>query len=73
MYIIRKVYEKKIQNDNNQTNKSSMQTAGKKNRSTVENLIIMNSINKKAKIRPYKYLYIECRCRKMLWQTLVQI
>ena len=29
-----------------------MQTAGKKNRSIIDNLIIMNAINKKTKTRP---------------------
>ena len=54
MNIISKVYErvKKLQNENKQANKLSMQTAGKKNRSTIDNLIIMNAINKKAKTRP---------------------
>ena len=54
MNIISKVYErvKKLKNENKQVNKSSMQTAGKKNRSTIDNLIIMNAINKKTKTRP---------------------
>ena len=43
MNILFEVYErvKKIQNENKQANISSMQTAGKKNRSTIDNLIIM--------------------------------
>ena len=51
MNIISKVYErvKKLQNENKQVNKSSMQTEGKKNKSTIDNLIIMNAINKKQK------------------------
>ena len=35
---------KKLQNENKQENISSMQTAGKKNRSSINNLIIMNAI-----------------------------
>ena len=48
MNIVCKVYErvKKLQNENKQENTSSMQTAGKKNRSTINNLIIMNAIIK---------------------------
>ena len=58
MNIISKVYErvKKLKNENKQVNKSSMQTAGKKNRSTVDNLIIMNAINKKNKNKTIKIL-----------------
>ena len=49
MNIVCKVYErvKKLQNGNKQANISSMQSAGKKNRSTLDNLIIMNAIIKK--------------------------
>ena len=35
---------KKLQNENKQENIPSMQTAGKKNRSTMDNLIMMNAI-----------------------------
>ena len=34
----------KIQNENNNENKSQMQIAGRKQRSTIDNLIILNSI-----------------------------
>ena len=49
MNIVCKVYErvKKLQNENKQENISSMQTAGKKNRSIIDNLIIMNAIIEK--------------------------
>ena len=49
MNIVCKVYErvKKLQNENKQENISSMQTGGKKNRSTIDNLIIMNTIIEK--------------------------
>ena len=49
MDIVCKVYErvKKLQNGNKQANMSSMQSAGKKNRSTLDDLIIMNAIIKK--------------------------
>ena len=38
---------KKLKNENKQENISSMQTVGKKNRSTVYNLIVINAIIKK--------------------------
>ena len=43
--IISKIYESvlKIQNENNNDNMSQMQTAGRNQRSTVNNLIILNS------------------------------
>ena len=43
--IISKIYESvlKIQNENNNDNMSQMQTAGRNQRSTVDNLIILNS------------------------------
>ena len=42
---ISKIYESvlKIQNENNNDNMSQMQTAGRNQRSTVDNLIILNS------------------------------
>ena len=45
MNTISKVYESvlKIQNENNNENMSQMQTAGRKQKSTVDNLIILNS------------------------------
>ena len=49
MKIVCKVYEraKKLKNENKQGNISNMQTAGKKNRSTIDNLITMNAIIEK--------------------------
>ena len=49
MNIVCKVYEKvkELQNENKQANMSTMQTGGKKNRSTIGNLIIMNAIIEK--------------------------
>ena len=49
MNTVCKVYKrvKKLQNENKQENISSMQTAGKKNRSIIDNLIIMNAIIEK--------------------------
>ena len=45
MNTISKIYESvlKIQNENNNDNMSQMQTAGRNQRSTVDNLIILNS------------------------------
>ena len=49
MSIVCKVYErvKKLKNENKQENISSMQTVGKKNRSAIYNLIVINAIIKK--------------------------
>ena len=49
MSIVCKVYErvKKLKNENKQENISSMQTVGKKSRSTIYNLIVINAIIKK--------------------------
>ena len=45
MNTISKIYESvlKIQNENNNDNMSQIQTAGRNQRSTVDNLIILNS------------------------------
>ena len=45
MNIVSKIYESvlKIQNEHNIENISPMQTAGRKRRSTIDNLIILNS------------------------------
>ena len=57
--MVCKVYErvKKLQNENKEVNISSMQTAGKKNRSTIDNLIIMNAIIEKQRLE-HKNTYI---------------
>ena len=59
MNIVCKVYErvKKLQNENKDANKSSMQTAGKKNRSTIDNLIIIKAIIEKQR-QDHKKTYI---------------
>ena len=48
MNTVSKIYESalKIQNENKYKNMSQMQTAGKKQRSAVDNLIILKSIRK---------------------------
>ena len=48
-----------------------MQTAGRKNRSTMDNLIIMNPIIEKQK-QDYKNTYILFAEPGMLWQTPVE-
>ena len=68
MNIVCKVYErvKKLQNENKRAN-ISIQTAGKKNRSTIiDNIIIMNAIIEKQRQGNKEYLHIICRCRKIL-------
>ena len=50
MYLYERV--KKIQNENKQANISSIQTAGMKNRPSIENLTIMNAIIKKTNTIP---------------------
>ena len=67
-----KVYErkKKLQNENRQANISSIQTAGKKNRSTIDNQIIMSAIIEKQR-HDYKNTYILYadaeKCFDKLW------
>ena len=57
--IVYKIYErvKKLQNENKQANISSMQTAGKKKRSAIDNLIIMNAIIEKQR-QDHKNIYM---------------
>ena len=59
MNIVYKIYErvKKLQNENKQANISSMQTAGKKKRSTIDNLVIMNAIIEKQR-QDHKNIYM---------------
>ena len=70
--MVCKVYErvKKLQNENKEVNISSMQTAGKKNRSTIDNLIIMNAIIEKQRLE-HKNTYILFadaeKCFDKLW------
>ena len=54
-----KAYEivNKIQNETIQTNMFNMQTAGKKNRSTVDNIIIINAIIEKQR-QSHKNTYL---------------
>ena len=49
MNTVCKVYErvKKLQNENEKANILNMQTVGKKNSSTIDNLILMNTIREK--------------------------
>ena len=57
---VSKIYESalKIQNENKNENMSQMQTAGRKQRSTVDNLIILNSIIENQRQNKYKtYLF----------------
>ena len=51
MNTISKIYENalKIQNENKNENTSQMQTAGRKQRSAVHNLITLNSITENQK------------------------
>ena len=49
MNTVCKVYDrvKKLQNENKKANKLNMQTVGKKNSLTIDNLILMNAIREK--------------------------
>ena len=72
MNIVCKIYErvKKLQNENKQANISSMQTIGQKNRSTIDNLIVMNAIIGKQR-QNHKNTYILYadaeKCFEKLW------
>ena len=70
--IVSKIYEStlKIQNENNNENMSPMQTAGKKQISTVANLIILNLIIKNQRENPCKtYLGYSPGAIKSLYET----
>ena len=56
---VSKIYESalKIQNENKNENMSQMQTAGRKQRSAVDNLIILNSIIKNQRQYKIKHIY----------------
>ena len=60
---------KKLQNENKQASISSMQTVGKKNRSAMENLIIMNAIVEKIHKHKNTYIfYVDAeKCFDKLW------
>ena len=70
--IVSKAYEivKKIQNEAIQSNMSNMQTAGKKNRSTMDNIIIINAIiEKQRQSHKNTYLFFADaeKCFDKLW------
>ena len=70
--IVSKAYEivKKIQNEAIQSNMSNMQTAGKKNRSTIDNIIITNAIiEKQRQSHKNTYLFFADaeKCFDKLW------
>ena len=60
---------KKLQNENKQASISSMQTVGKKNRSAMANLIIMNAIVEKIHKHKNTYIfYVDAeKCFDKLW------
>ena len=59
MNIVSKIYESalKTQNENKNWNMSQMQTVGRKQRSTVDNLIILNSIIENQRQNKNKHIY----------------
>ena len=70
--IISKVYElvKIIQNDKNDRKMSEMQAAGRKERSAMDNLIIMNTIiyhQKAQKLNTYIFFEDAVKCFNKLW------
>ena len=80
MNIVFKVSKRvnKLQNKTKQANISSMKIAGKKNRSTIDNLIIMNAIIKKQR-QDHKNTYIlyadaeECFDKLSLKDSLIEM
>ena len=62
-----KAYEivKKVQNEAIQSSMSNMQAAGKKNRSTMDNIIIINAIHYK---NTYLFFADAEKCFDKLWQ-----
>ena len=70
--IISKVYElvKITQNDKNNRKMSEMQVAGRKERSAMDNLIIMNTITKNQiaqKLNTYMFFADAVKCFDKLW------
>ena len=70
--IVSKIYESalKIQNENKNENMSQMQTAGRKQRSTVDNLIIVNSIienQRQNNNKTYLFFADAKKCFDKLW------
>ena len=67
--IERKVHERvnKLQNEKKRANISSIQTTGKKNRSTIDNLIIMIEKQRKDYKNTYKLYANAERCLDKLW------
>ena len=49
---------------------SNMQTAGKKNRSTMDNIITINAVIEKQRQSQTNTFF--CWCRKMLWQIMTE-
>ena len=69
---VSKIYESalKIQNENKNENMSQMQTAGRKQRSAVDNLIILNSIienQRQYKNKTYLFFADAKKCFDKLW------
>ena len=69
---VSKIYESalKIQDENKNENMSQMQTAGRKQRSTVDNLIILNSIienQRQNKNKTYLFFADAKKCFDKLW------
>ena len=69
---VSKIYESalKIQNENKNENMSQMQTAGRKQRSAVDNLIILNSIienQRQYKNKTYLFFADTEKCLDKLW------
>ena len=67
-----KIYESalKIQNENRNKNKSQMQTAERKQRSSVDNLLILNSVienQRQNKNRTYLFFANAKKCFNKLW------
>ena len=72
MNAVSKIYESalKIQNENKNENMSQMQTAGRKQRSAVDNLIILNSIienQRQYKNKTYIFFADAKKCFDKLW------
>ena len=72
MNTVSKIYESalKIQNENKNENMSQMQTAGRKQRSAVDNLIILNSIienQRQYKNKTYIFFADPKKCFDKLW------
>ena len=61
----------KTQKETKHNKMSEMQTAGKNQGSTMNNIVTVSAITEYRKIEKKKHMYILCRYSQVLWQAMV--